>query len=223
LAKFGTRILPTRLSFIAIAACSVILGTVATTTTAYVCARNARWGERRVLSWECPSGKRRVEVRTSFGVTHVIHLTGVSYLLYAFEAVPSSRPTWTMIGSQSRAADEPDAEEASGWPFACAKWWLMPRPVSPRIQYGWDITHHGDSPAYAAISRVIPFYPCWLGLTLDVLLWATAMTGLTVGARALIVSVVMNTRMRRGRCRVCGYDVAQLTCDRCPECGELCK
>jgi len=76
--------------------------------------------------------------------------------------------------------------------------------------------------------RALPYQPMWIGLTLDVVIFAIAWLGVLHG----LVPVRSLIRRRRGRCPKCGYDLrgqvvtdvvaeesARARIPGCPECG----
>jgi hypothetical protein len=117
--------------------------------------------------------------------------------------------------------------EERGWPMrAC--WCQVAAPVTPApggtyvIAGGMEVADlwpsrapAGPGPAHLAAVRVLPLRPIWLGLSVDLALFA--------GAWFLILSApgawVRWRRPGKGRCARCGYDLAGNATGACPECG----
>lgn len=99
----------------------------------------------------------------------------------------------------------------AGWPIPCLQWATDDDTEPGPILRGLPIpVPHRDFP-----ERRLPLRPLWVPFILNALIFA----GAAAGARAGFVSVRGNRRVRRGRCRWCGYPLGSPT--RCPECGHL--
>jgi hypothetical protein len=108
-------------------------------------------------------------------------------------------------------------EDARGWP-CLALWCSLPQtdPV-PTVanasppEGGIPLSPAGTSPNSF---RSLPFFPIWPGFAINTLtyavLWCVALS---------LARLRLTARSRRGQCRTCGYDLAGLPTDRCPECG----
>lgn len=103
-----------------------------------------------------------------------------------------------------------------GWPLRSAwGWWEVPLyqthvgPPSGGIhwfQRSWS-GFHLDYP--------IPWYPLWSGLIVNAIVWGSA-----IGVVPVCIRLVRRRlRDRRGCCIKCGYSLAGLKSDACPECG----
>jgi len=114
-----------------------------------------------------------------------------------------------------------------GWPFR-AHWgiaaddWRVSAWVpsfSPRIQLNYRIP---TTPIYPGSESVlpIPLGVLWLPLGANLLTWWAGCSVALFSANATRRSALGWFRVRRGRCRKCGYSLRGLDTPRCPECGD---
>lgn len=131
--------------------------------------------------------------------------------------VPLTLPRWAGI---RHLEPEPEfltlREVAVGWPFPAFRstFWSEP---DDRIG---EVFHHRggiELRLFAGkVCVIIPYYPLWRGLILDVMGFAAL---LWIG-RSFIESAIIAYRTWQGRCPHCGYCMALLDSSLCPECGE---
>jgi hypothetical protein len=95
---------------------------------------------------------------------------------------------------------EDRSAEAHGWPLP-ALW--SPRPATANLPW----------------KPVVPLHPIWRGLLLDALCYAGALWALhwmLTRPRRFVLEV---SRLKRGCCIACGYDLGFEFTRGCPECG----
>ncbi len=117
-----------------------------------------------------------------------------------------------------------------GFPFvtvSCQRCYWLPALASPsaRSNHPWkfgigaaDVLESDATNDYSTTTPTttpIPFRPEVGGLVLNPLIYAAAWLGL----KSLRLRIVGSLRRRNGRCAACGYSLAGINDQRCPECG----
>lgn len=89
--------------------------------------------------------------------------------------------------------------------------------VVPDVRGGFDLKQRlGISPKH----HYLPTRVLWIGLLANVTAWTLVSLVFTLSPFAF-ATYVQRRRSHAGKCRKCGYVVADLSSDRCPECGAL--
>ncbi|HEY2589735.1 MAG TPA: hypothetical protein VGI81_28585 [Tepidisphaeraceae bacterium] len=125
-------------------------------------------------------------------------------------------PDWTAEGAKSavRAAD------ARGWPMV-ALWTPVDGPaVAPGATTVTFLTYPASVPRPVATRNgVLPWRPMWTGLAVDTAAFAATLAVLRMMLTKPSRFVVELSRLKRGCCVRCGYDLNFDFKDGCPECG----
>ena len=85
------------------------------------------------------------------------------------------------------------------------------------IQAGLDLPR-GWNPGQYRFRR-IPLEPVWPGFAINTVFYAAVIAG----PWTIAVVLRRRSRIRRGRCLVCGYDLTGNTSGVCPECGSAAR
>ncbi|MFT3685460.1 MAG: hypothetical protein QM783_11115 [Phycisphaerales bacterium] len=151
-------------------------------------------------------------------------------------AADAKSPYWSQAWLPSRPSRPPGTwgnwkhearltEIGAGWPFRalCAETDEPVQDPTTRLAVysfrgGLTLpTHVIKDGATIFLPRCLPLRPIWPGLVADVAIFSL-LWGLVVVPMALVI----RSRMRRGRCLSCGYDLQGLAADvKCPECGAV--
>ncbi len=126
--------------------------------------------------------------------------------------VPAELPSWVPFNPhESRSRSGVRTVEAFGWPMvAISKDSQEPAPMRSR--------QYARASASSSIARNLP-RPVWAGFLFDSAIYGAALYALFLSTAGIRRMFKENTRLRRGYCISCGYDVRYNFAGGCPECG----
>jgi ankyrin repeat protein len=145
---------------------------------------------------------------------------------YPEHRLPTDVPWWSRMNHPPSTAEASVHEIAAGWPLPCLRVTIeYPDPLWIRrldgtLYGGIDgASPLADLAGNWADCEFLPIQPIWPDLMVNAIL---------LGAAWLVITLIpsvwrLNRAIRRrlgGRCEACGYSLAGLTADACPECGR---
>ena len=135
-------------------------------------------------------------------------------------------PTWVHFHDSDRLHPNHHVESilanGRGWPmisFWCEMELDRFQPADPHHTIGGITTglpEFQTGPLLLWFTPVIPYWPVWSGLIVNTLFYALILALVIWGPR----NVRSWVRVKRGRCRDCGYDLRCHLGEVCPECGS---